>query len=252
MAGAEGFEPSALGFGDRCSDQTELRPYAPRHSTHPFQTPTTIELVAAFLANVGVNASHPVSSPLRDDGTFDLVPIHEALPWRPPMLRGWRDLAVHLDPDFTTTPATYGDNCRRAGRAYSLRRAHPGDLIVFIARLQPEGRPAAFFLVGELEIADALVDVTQDPGPGWWDANAHVRRARAANAWDSFWVFKGADRSRLFKKAIPFARRETETVLGATSWPDHRTELQTIGSCTRAVRRIEGRGEEWLRTISRS
>src|SRR5207249_11187932 len=29
MAGAEGFEPSALGFGDRCSDQTELRPYAP-------------------------------------------------------------------------------------------------------------------------------------------------------------------------------------------------------------------------------
>src|SRR6266550_4568595 len=29
LAGAEGFEPSALGFGDRCSDQTELRPYAP-------------------------------------------------------------------------------------------------------------------------------------------------------------------------------------------------------------------------------
>ncbi len=26
LAGAEGFEPSALGFGDRCSDQTELRP----------------------------------------------------------------------------------------------------------------------------------------------------------------------------------------------------------------------------------
>jgi hypothetical protein len=30
MAGAEGFEPSALGFGDRCSDQTELRPYRPK------------------------------------------------------------------------------------------------------------------------------------------------------------------------------------------------------------------------------
>src|SRR5216684_3300617 len=27
MAGAQGFEPWALGFGDRCSDQTELRPY---------------------------------------------------------------------------------------------------------------------------------------------------------------------------------------------------------------------------------
>lgn len=27
MAGAEGFEPSALGFGDRCSNQAELRAY---------------------------------------------------------------------------------------------------------------------------------------------------------------------------------------------------------------------------------
>src|ERR1700724_1874493 len=32
VAGAEGFEPSALGFGDRCSDQTELRPYGPSES----------------------------------------------------------------------------------------------------------------------------------------------------------------------------------------------------------------------------
>src|SRR5438128_1344734 len=30
LAGAEGFEPSALGFGDRCSDQAELRPYRPK------------------------------------------------------------------------------------------------------------------------------------------------------------------------------------------------------------------------------
>src|SRR5581483_8419726 len=30
VAGAEGFEPSALGFGDRCSDQTELRPFGRR------------------------------------------------------------------------------------------------------------------------------------------------------------------------------------------------------------------------------
>ena len=27
VAGAQGFEPWALGFGDRCSDQAELRPY---------------------------------------------------------------------------------------------------------------------------------------------------------------------------------------------------------------------------------
>jgi len=169
------------------------------------------------------------------------------------MLRGWRNHAVHLDPDFTTSPATYGDNCRRAGRAYSLRGAQRGDVIVFLARLQPASKPAAFFLVGALDIDDALVDVTKDPGSGWWDANAHVRRARATHTWDSFWVFKGGTASRLLTTAILFAKTETETVLGPARWLEHRTELQTIGSCTRAVRRIEGRGEAWLRaTISKS
>ena len=39
MAGAEGFEPSALGFGDRCSNQTELRPYRPKpNSTQPVRS----------------------------------------------------------------------------------------------------------------------------------------------------------------------------------------------------------------------
>ncbi len=165
------------------------------------------------------------------------------------MLRGWRSKAVHLDPDFTSRPATYGDNCRRAGRAFSLRRAQRGDLIVFLARLHHEHGGAGFHLVGSLEVEDALSDVASDPGPGWWDANAHVRRARATGSWDSFWVFKGGDRSHLFRRAIPFTRRETETLFDGTHWPDQRTELQTIGSYTRAVRLIEGPGGEWLRTI---
>ncbi|HKC18410.1 MAG TPA: hypothetical protein VKE27_02150, partial [Candidatus Dormibacteraeota bacterium] len=168
--------------------------------------------MTAFLANVGVNASHPVSSPLRPDGTFDLIPIPERAAWRPPMLRGWRDHAVHLDPDFTSMPATYGDNCRNAGRAFSLRRAQPGDLIVFLARLV--NHEPAFYLVGGLEIADVLRDVTADPGLGWWDANAHVRRARATGMWDRFWVFKGTPRSRLFERATRFGRPELTTVFG--------------------------------------
>jgi len=209
--------------------------------------------VAAFLANVGVNSSHPVQSPLNDDGTFELVPIPEVVPWSPPMLRGWGGRAVHLDPDFISTPPTYGDNCRRAGRAYSLRKARPGDLIVFCARLQPRDRPPAFRLVGCLEIEDALEDVTADPGPGWWDPNAHVRRARATGKWDAFWVFEGGKSTHLFQRAIPFAKRETQSLFPtATRWPEHRSELQTIGSYTRAVRRVEGEGEEWLRTISQS
>jgi putative DNA base modification enzyme with NMAD domain len=204
--------------------------------------------MAAFLANVGVNASHAVSSPLHDDGTFELVPIPEPLPWRPPMVRGWRDHAVHVDPDFTSTPATYGDNCRRAGRAFSLRRAQQGDLIVFLARLVNH-RPG-FYLVGCLEIDDVLPDVAVDPRDGWWDGNAHVRRARATGSWDCFWVFKGGPRSTLFDHAVPFAREELTTVFGdGLRWPAQRTELQTIGSYTRAVRQIDGAGEEWLRSI---
>jgi hypothetical protein len=207
--------------------------------------------VAVFLANVGVNASHPISSPLRADGTFELVPIPETIAWRPPMFRSWRDRAVHLDPDVTSTPATYGDNCRRAGRAYSLRRARDGDAIVFVARLV--NHEPGFYLVASLEIAEMLRDVTVDPGAGWWDANAHVRRARATAAWDSFWVFKGSNRSRLFERAVPFRRAELTNVFGNDlRWPRHRTKLQTIGSYTRAVRRMDGEGERWLRSICQS
>jgi hypothetical protein len=205
-------------------------------------------MMAAFLANVGVNASHPVTSRLHANGTFELLPIPEPLPWRPPMVRGWRDRAVHLDPDFTTRPATYGDNCRRVGRAFSLRRAQPGDLIVFLARLV--NHHPGFYLVGSLEIDDVLPDVVVDPGQGWWDGNAHVRRGRATRSWDSFWVFKGSPKSKLFDRAAPFGRQELTIVFGdKLRWPAQRTELQTIGSYTRAVRRIDGAGEAWLRSI---
>ncbi len=223
--------------------------------------------MAAFLANVGANSSHAARSPIFDDGSFLLLPIPERDEWSPPMLRlgdladlaahapaGWRDRAIHLDPDLSATTPTYGDNCRRAGRAFSLRRAAPGDLIVFLARLHPANARAEFHLVGCLSIEDALVDVTSDPGWGWWDCNAHVRRARATGRWDSFWVFKGAARTtRAFTTAHRFGRLEAETVFGAGwHWRASRTELQTIGSYTRAVRRIEGPGEEWLRTICQS
>ena len=217
--------------------------------------------MAAFLANVGVNATHAARSPLFEDGSFVLLPIPERIAWREPMLRvrdlphaqrhapsSWADRPVHLDPDLAPNNSTYGDNCRRAGRAFSLRRAKPGNVVVFLARLHSPN--PGFHLVGCLEIVDALEDVTSDPGPGWWDGNAHVRRARATDSWDSFWVFRGSGRSRLLERAARFRGRELERVFGGTlRWPAHRTELQTIGSYTRSVRRIEGPGEEWLRAI---
>jgi hypothetical protein len=217
--------------------------------------------VSAFLANVGVNSSHSARSPLFPDGTFRLVPIPERDPWQRPMVRfgdlvdlaghapaRWIQRAAHQDPDLCTVTPTYGDNCRRAGRAFSLRRASAGDIIVFIARLQPADRPAAFHLVGSLVVEDVLADATADPGSGWWDDNAHVRRGRASGSWDSFWVFKGSPASQLFTRARAFGRCEAEAVFGRRwRWRRNRSELQTIGSYTRAVRRVEGQGEAWLR-----
>ena len=215
--------------------------------------------MAAFLANVGVNAGHAATFPLFEDGSFQLIPIPEAVPWRRPMLRfgdiaaatvpaGWTARAAHVDPDLTATTPTYGDNCRTAGRAFSLRRAERGDLIAFVARLKDQAGTSTFELVGCLEIDDLLRDVTQDPGAGWWDGNAHVRRARAHGAWNSFWVFRGASASRVFDRAVRFGRDEATEVFGDVwTWRASRTELQTIGSYTRAVRRIEGQGERWLR-----
>ena len=218
--------------------------------------------MAAFLANVGVNAGHAARSPLFDDGTFELLPIPERCRWRRPMLRfsdlarlhiyvpgSWCRLAAHLDPDLTSPAPTYGDNCRRAGRAFSLRRARRGDLIVFLARLHATDKTAGFHLVGHLEVDDVLEDVSREPGPGWWDGNAHVRRARATSSWDSFWVFKGGRQSRLFHRAVPFRLELARTLLGMEPHPV-RTEQQTIASHTRAVRRLTGAPEEMLRACA--
>jgi Nucleotide modification associated domain 3 len=212
--------------------------------------------MAAYLANVGANASHRVASPLFADGSFVLYPIPEQQPWTVPMRQlpeVWGDRAVHLDPDLDGDPPTYGDNCRTAGRAFSLRRVEPGDAIVFVARLHPRGgEPPGFFLVGSLVVAEVKPDLTEDPGPGWWDGNAHVRRARAGARWDSFWVFRGDGRSRFFDRAIPFGRGEADHVFGRTwNWRQGRTELQTIGSYTRAVRRLTGPAERRLGELMR-
>ncbi len=212
--------------------------------------------MAAYLANIGANAAHRVRSPLFGDGSFVLYPIPEQQPWSPPMCQMpqvWGDLAVHLDPDLDGDPPTYGDNCRSAGRAFSLRSGQPGDLIVFLARLHPcTGAAAGFFLVGSLSISEVKPDLTDDPGPGWWDANAHVRRARAGAGWNSFWVFRGDGRSHLFDRAVPFGRREADLVFGRSwTWRGHRSELQTIGSYTRSVRRLTGIPERRLRELAR-
>ena len=88
--------------------------------------------------------------------------------------------------------------------------------------------------------------IASDPG----DGNAHFRRARAGAPWDSFWVFRGGPASRLYRTAVPFTRVVADRVFdGRWRWRETRTELQTIGSYTRTVRRLERGAEELLRSF---
>lgn len=209
--------------------------------------------MAAFLANIGVNAAHAARSRLREDGSFAVLPIPEREPAPSPIrtladpeLRdlaalappSWRAKPVHLDPDFRSDPPTYGDSCRTAARAFNLRRAVPGDVIWFAARLhRPDGQ-AGLHLVARLEIEDVLADVVGDPGPGWWDRNAHVLRGRATGAWNSFWVFRGTPGRGWLEHAPALTRETLEHLFGRWSWPASASEQQVIAWHTRAVRRI--------------
>ena len=222
-----------------------------------------------FLANVGANASHRFTGPIFEDGTFEFIPIPET-----PNIRGnhavryrdlksfyhreedltryvpkrYWDLATHSDPEFETF--TYGDNCETAPRAASLKGLERGDNLFFIVRLERwnDAGPTSeygFYLIGCLEIEDWLPNVRSRPRREVFASvceNAHVRRGLAnARHWDGFWVFRGSERSRRFRRAVPVTRALVDRVFTAADgspwrWDGNRTELQVIGSYTRSCR----------------
>jgi hypothetical protein len=172
-----------------------------------------------FLANVGANAAHRFQSPIFADGTYEMLPIPEAvnLPGaslvrfgdlksynnpqqslQPLFPERWWDWPCHFDPEFHTF--TYGDDCEVAPRAASLKGMGPGDYIFFIARLvgyagdsgnsgdcpdYKKGKftgPPGFYLTGFLEVAEVLASVTGPPSDDLmarFGDNAHIRRAQA-------------------------------------------------------------------------
>ncbi len=223
------------------------------------------------IINVGANASHGgLRSPIFPDGTFELLPIPEEgdlngrslvtfadlrsrhgrdlRPFIPPRL--WH-AAAHLDPEFTTM--TYGDHLHR-GRGGNLQRLRQGDLLFFLGRLvvwRDGGftNAAGFYLLGFLEVSRLVPHLVAPPSPyemRRWRLNAHVRRALAdGGSWDGFCLVEGTPRSRLFRRAVPFPADLAEAVIAADGapwrWGPRRTELQTIGSYTRACRLVEDR-----------
>ena len=204
-----------------------------------------------YVANVGANASHPFSSPLFEDGSFEFLPIPEDRQLPDPHAVRYRDLrsfnepesdlksyvperlwgtSAHHDPEFKTF--TYGDNCETSPRAASLRQMEPRDFLLFIARLAscsrrlpaPSTRPRrpttyGFYLIGFLEIEEVLRDVRCRPVARdltRFSENAHLRRGMSDDSlWDRFWVFGGSDRSRRFRRAVPVTRAMADRVFTA-------------------------------------
>lgn len=222
-----------------------------------------------FIVNVGVNASHPVRSPIFPDGTFEFMPIPEERHlWAPPLPTyaklecfnepgeslalytgdNHRGIRVHNDPEFETF--TYGDNCADSPRAAALANADAGDYLLFLSRLvrYQDGRytkDAGFYFIGYIHIDRVLRDVRQFPfGQNLpvFGANAHILRSiYHKQMLNGFCVFKGTDDSRRFRVAVPLDRALAEDVLRDAqgrpwTWAAHRTELQTIGSYTRSIR----------------
>lgn len=163
------------------------------------------------------------------------------------------DLVTHYDPEFEEF--TYGDECGRAGRAAALKKVRKGDLLFFLARLTDYDLDshkfldkAGFYLIGYLEIEAVLEDVRRPLEMADLDTygdNAHIRRAQACPElfYDGFYIFKGSAQSRRFQRAVPFGRAEAELLLRdrngqAWNWDSHRSDLQVIGSYTRACRCI--------------
>ena len=133
-----------------------------------------------------------------------------------------------------------------------MKEVRPDDLMFFLVRLAlwSEGRftgETGFFLIGFIEVESvfrAPAHPAGAPPPDRYAANAHVRRAmNDSRYWDGFWVFSGSNLSTRFPRAVPvdraFADRILRTATGHPyAWPPNRSELQVIGSYTRACRRI--------------
>lgn len=237
-------------------------------------------MVRIFVINVGVNASHGrLRSPIFEDGTFEFIPIpertkskhyhncencsllprYENLPsftgndlsrYIPESFWNWR---VHNDPEFNTF--TYGDYPTLTPRASNLQKINLKDHLFFLARLTQwkDGsftEEPGFYLIGFFEVENILKEVTRKPPDSElekFSSNPHIRRGLTNRRfWDRFWVFKGSENSRRFRRAVPVTREFANQVItdskrGELFWPKSRSDLQVIGSYTRACRIIESK-----------
>jgi len=231
-----------------------------------------------FVVNVGANASHGNAvSPLYDDGNFDLITIPEQrgvlsreclrysdLRWH---FRGavrlilgerkWTTV-THNDPDLWN--GVYGDLPHSSPRAAALRRARPGDYLLFFARLRAfhangfRGK-AGFYFIGGWRI-ERILDIrenTQFPKSKGVPENPHVRKHLKGSR-QRFSLFLAGTKPVRLAPPIRMDRPLLERILPESrmwNWTSGRSPLQTMGSYLRTVRAIDTRTHRGLTDLLR-
>ena len=212
-----------------------------------------------YLANVGANSGHRFASPLFEDGSFEFIPIPESggqtsgvrysdlrshydpsrglLHYVPPPLH---DAVCHNDPEFETlTYGDGGDNPKSSG----LTRIQPGDVLLFLARLErwADGKRAGepgFYLIGGLS-----ADYAEFVSPQSGRRDRFAKNAHAIRGDERFFGVAGSNRSRRFRHAVPLTRdicgKVFRTADGAPwEWAAGKSDLSIIGSYTRSIRQM--------------
>ncbi len=224
-------------------------------------------------------ASGTLRSPLFKDRTFEFVPTKTDNPDTPigfDTFAGFKSFggrsinefipkkllseSMHNDPEFVTH--TYGDTpesepksstLKSSPRAFNLKKLNKGDTLYYLARLVEWDNvtwgKAGFYLIGKLVLDKIIKKSDLEKNPTLIPTvqnNAHVKRwliKPEAEPWN-FWVLVGSDQSKRFIHAVPFDKNIVQKALLAGNgtpikWDSDKTDLQTIGSSTRACRIID-------------
>lgn len=225
---------------------------------------TTAPAPKALLLRVGMDrGTGGALGPIFGDGSFEYIPIPEAVPTRSPLTyatlpgRHVASLASllparlagrhpHIDPDFAT--ASYGDAAPRKRR--QLLRLAPGDLLVFYGGLAPVGaedRPR-LFAIGSLRVRRVHHlrprDIRRPDLQRKFGQTAHfLRRIRDP---ELALVEGEAGTSRLFARAIPLGNGRDCLFRDLASWGYQGSLLRSVGHWIEGSRSLQSL-EAWLR-----
>ncbi len=225
-----------------------------------------------FIANVGVNTSYGLMSPILEDGSFEFIPIKEGKTIIGPNILIYEDLKcfnsddklikylpnrrrdiiskyrVHKDPEFDTF--TYGDVIDSSKpKSAKLSLIKKGDYLFFIANLSKyqNGKffrnSGEFYFIGYLEVEDvystekeikANIEKVKE--------NAHYKHLLDNHSnFGEFRIVKGNENSKRFKHPFKVTKKFCDDCLRLVSgnnfnWDKFPSVTGCIGSTTRTIR----------------